>query len=110
MLTPRDIAVVGAGISGIAAAAAIIGKGGHVTVCDRGKRIGGRMASRTLRDTGTPFDGRVVDYGASYFTARHPDFVAIVRSMVEAGVVREWTNSFHVHSDGVMSVSAGPMR
>ena len=69
------------------------------------------MASRRLRDTGTPNDGRVVDYGASYFTARDPDFIAVVESMVEAGVVRPWTDTFHVHNEGVMSgVRSGPVR
>ncbi len=69
------------------------------------------MASRRLRDTGTQFDGRVVDYGASYFTARDPDFVSIVENMIEAGIVRPWTDTFHVHNEGAMTgVRTGPMR
>lgn len=69
------------------------------------------MASRRLRDTGTAFDGRVVDYGASYFTVSDPDFRAVVDSMVAAGVVRAWTDTFHVHTEGAMAgVKTGPMR
>lgn len=69
------------------------------------------MASRQLRDTGTEFDGRVVDYGASYFTARDPDFVAVVETMVGAGIVRPWTDTFHLHTEGAMAgVKTGPMR
>lgn len=69
------------------------------------------MASRRLRDTGTACDGRVVDYGASYFTARDPDFVALVEEMIAAEVVRPWTDTFHVHAEGAMAgVRTGPMR
>ncbi len=69
------------------------------------------MASRRLRDTGTAFDGRVVDYGASYFTARDPDFLTVVEELVAAGVVRAWTDTFHVHTEGAMvGVRTGPMR
>lgn len=69
------------------------------------------MASRRLRDTGTPFDGRVVDYGASYFTVSDPDFRDLVDSMVQAGIVRPWTDTFHVHTEGAMAgVKTGPMR
>ena len=69
------------------------------------------MASRRLRDTGTACDGRIVDYGASYFTARDPDFVTVVEGMIAAGVVRPWTDTFHVHAEGAMAgVRTGPMR
>jgi len=69
------------------------------------------MASRRLRNTGTDFDGRVVDYGASYFTARDPDFLAVVQDLVAEGVVRPWTDTFHVHTEGAMAgVRSGPMR
>lgn len=106
-----DLLVIGGGISGIAAAAAARQEGISVHVVDRGRRIGGRMASRRLRDTGTPFDGRIVDYGASYFTVSDPDFRSVVDSMVESGVVRPWTDTFHVHTEGTMAgVKTGPMR
>ena len=69
------------------------------------------MASRTLRGTGTPADGRVVDIGASYFTAADPDFVAVVADLVERGVVRPWTDSFHVAGPaGIEGVRSGPVR
>jgi renalase len=69
------------------------------------------MASRRLRDTGTVFDGRVVDYGASYFTVSDPDFRALVEEMITAGVVRPWTDTFHVHTEGTMAgVKTGPIR
>lgn len=110
-MTSTDLLVIGAGLSGVAAAVTAQQAGAKVQVVDRGRAIGGRMASRRLRDTGTAFDGRVVDYGASYFTARDPDFVVIVETMIEQGVVRPWTDTFHVHNEGAMSgVRTGPVR
>ncbi len=69
------------------------------------------MASRILRDSGTPFDGRPVDIGASYFTARDSEFIATVERLVDAGHVRPWTTSFHVAGpSGIEGVTTGPMR
>ena len=103
--------VVGAGISGIACATAMAEAGVIPLVVDRGRAVGGRMASRTLRDTGTAFDGRVVDIGASYFTVSNPEFRAVVDDWVTRGLARPWTDSFHVaSSDGVDAVRTGPVR
>jgi predicted NAD/FAD-dependent oxidoreductase len=62
--------VVGGGISGVACAAALSGLGIEVELLDRGRRLGGRMASRTLRATGTSADGRVVDTGDYFFNGQ----------------------------------------
>ena len=103
--------VVGGGISGIACAASLASSGIAVTVRERGRGLAGRMASRTLRDSGTAFDGRVTDIGASYFTAREPAFVDLVDRLISRGVVRPWTTAFHVADpSGITGVSTGPMR
>jgi renalase len=110
-MSARRVAVVGAGISGVAAALALHGHGIETVVLDRGHRIGGRMAARTLRDTGLAYDGRVVDVGAAYLTAADPAFGAVVDSWLARGLVREWTDTFHVSSpDGPQGVVTGPMR
>ena len=107
----RRVTVVGGGISGAACSNALVAAGVDVVLRDRGRRLGGRMASRTLRDTGTAHDGRPVDIGASYFTARDPEFVAQVDQWRGEGVVREWTDSFHVAGpEGIEGVRSGPMR
>lgn len=106
-----DAIVVGGGISGIACAAALAEAGVSVRVRDRGRRLAGRMTSRRLRDTGTPFDGRAVDIGASYFTASHPEFIDTVERLIARDVVQPWTTGFHVAGpDGIIGVSTGPMR
>ncbi len=106
-----DVAVVGGGISGIACARALADAGLTVDVLDRGQRLGGRLAVQTLRDTGTPFDGRVVDVGAAYFTVSDPQFAAVVDDWVDRGKARAWTDTFHVaDGTGLLGTKLGPMR
>ncbi|MCX6432327.1 MAG: NAD(P)-binding protein [Actinobacteria bacterium] len=103
--------VVGAGISGVACASALAEGGIDVTLRERGRAVGGRMASRTMRDTGTANDGRVVDIGASYFTVSDPEFVSCIGGLVDQGIARPWTDAFHVASpQGIEGVRSGPMR
>ena len=97
------VVVVGAGISGIAAARALTEGGREVVVLDRGRRIGGRMASRRT-------DGRMVDTGASYFTVSDDTFRGVVEAWRDQGLAREWTDTFSVSSDGELSPKSGPVR
>ena len=110
MSTP-PVLVVGGGISGLACTVELARTGIGVQVRDRGRRLGGRMASRRLRDTGTAWDGRVVDYGASYFTAKGADFRAQVHQWMSQGLVQEWTDAFAVwETDAMSGIRQGPMR
>ncbi len=106
-----DVAVIGGGISGIACATALSDAGRSVDVYDRGHRLGGRLATQTLRDTGTAYDGRVVDVGAAYFTVDDPGFGKVVGDWIDRGVARPWTDTFHI-ADGTMllGTKSGPMR
>ena len=106
-----DVAVIGGGISGIACATALADAGLTVDVFDRGHRLGGRLATQTLRDTGTPYDGRVVDVGASYFTVDDPGFGEVVGDWIDRGLVRPWTDTFHI-ADGtsILGTKSGPVR
>lgn len=96
--------VVGGGISGIACAVALQGAGRAVVVRDRGHRLGGRMAVRTV-------DGRPIDVGAAYFTVTHPLFREVVERWVDLGLAHPWTDTFHVGApDGLIGTRTGPMR
>jgi predicted NAD/FAD-dependent oxidoreductase len=96
--------VVGAGIAGIACAGALADAGLDVRLIDRGRRIGGRMASRRYAE-------RPVDTGASYVTARDPRFQAVVADWVERGLARPWTDTFHVATpEGLQGTRTGPLR
>jgi len=97
------VIVVGAGISGVAAARELRDAGLPVFVLDRGRRIGGRMASRTI-------DGRPVDIGASYFTASDPTFTALAEDWQHRGLAHPWTDTFQVRTGGDASSTSGPMR
>ena len=59
--------VVGAGISGLLAARELSDAGWRVTVLDKGRGVGGRMATR--RTGGARFD-----HGAQFFTVRDERF------------------------------------
>ena len=106
-----DVAVIGGGISGIACASALADSGLSVDLLDRGHRLGGRLATQTLRDTGTACDGRPVDVGASYFTVDDPGFGELVGDWIDRGLARPWTDTFHI-ADGtqVLGTKTGPMR
>ena len=98
------IAVVGAGISGVACAGGLVRAGHDVVVLDRGRVPGGRMASRRI-------EGRYVDLGASYLTARDAAFIAVVDDWVGRGLARPWTDTFGVASPtGVGEPTRGPVR
>ncbi|MGY1699228.1 NAD(P)/FAD-dependent oxidoreductase, partial [Geodermatophilus sp. SYSU D00766] len=102
---PNGIVVVGAGIAGVACARALAEAGVPVRVLDRGRRPGGRMATRTL-------SGRVTDTGASYLTAADGSpFADVVADWVRRGLARPWTDTFAVAGpDGVRETRSGPVR
>jgi renalase len=97
------VVVVGAGIAGVACAAELAAAGVPVRVLDRGRSVGGRMASRRI-------DGRPVDIGAAYFTVRDPEFAEVVGRWRAAGLARPWTSELAVLGHGERGLSAGPVR
>lgn len=101
--------VVGGGISGVSCARRLAELGDEVVLLDRGRNLGGRMATRTLADG--PWAGHIVDIGASYFTVSTETFRGVVDDWIDRGLARPWTDAFHVaSSDGITGVRAGPMR
>lgn len=97
------VIVVGAGISGVACAAELHAAGVAVRVLERSRTVGGRMASRRI-------EGRPVDLGAAYFTARDPGFTRVVEQWRAAGLARPWTSELAVLGDGTRGTSEGPVR
>lgn len=100
----RKVVLVGAGIAGLSCARVIADSGIEIQVVDRGRGIGGRMSSYAGR-------GRAVDLGASYFTARDPDFAALVDTWRQAGLARPWTDTFAVaDAHGITGSKTGDLR
>ncbi len=79
---PRHIAVIGAGIAGIACARTLVQAGHKVTVFEKSRGTGGRMSTRN-----TEFGG--FDHGAQYFTVRDARFEKALATV--PGRVRPWS-------------------
>lgn len=75
--------ILGAGLAGLTAARELTQRGHTVLIIDKGRGVGGRLATRRLAN------GRA-DHGAQYFSARSPEFAALTQQMLREGVVREW--------------------
>lgn len=79
---PR-VAVIGAGMAGLACARALGERGADVTVFEKSRGPGGRVATH-LTDYGS------FDHGAQYFSVHSHGFEAHVQRWVEAGVAAAW--------------------
>lgn len=83
-----SIAVIGAGMAGLAAARALAADGQPARIFDKGRGPGGRMAHRRARLHAEEVS---FDHGAQYFTARDERFRAVVDRWTRAGVVDVWS-------------------
>jgi predicted NAD/FAD-dependent oxidoreductase len=78
-----SLAVIGAGVAGLAAARRVADAGATVTVFDKGRGPGGRCSVRRA-------DGWSFDHGAQYLTTRDPRLGGRVREWLDAGVIARW--------------------
>lgn len=98
------IAIIGAGIAGLACATALQRAGFQVSIFEKSHGPSGRMSTR--RGTGWQ-----CDHGAQYFTARDPDFRAEVARWEAAGVAGQWTAAVGAFdADGSLSACAATER
>jgi predicted NAD/FAD-dependent oxidoreductase len=102
-----DVLVIGAGMAGLIAATELQQTGRSVRVLDKGRGVGGRLASRRI-------EGATFDHGAPGFTASNPWFTAEVLQARLIGAIAPWTpGSDPGHPDshswrGTPSMSAVP--
>jgi len=88
------ICVVGAGISGLAAARALVDRGHTVKIFERRRVAGGRVATRVLEAIELPrgLSGEVAfDHGAQYFTVRDQRFSEVAAEWERDRVIAKWT-------------------
>jgi renalase len=82
-----NVAIIGAGMAGLACADALANAGHAVTLFDKGRGPGGRMSTRRIM---TDLGEASFDHGAQYFTARHPAFRRLVERFQQKGIVATW--------------------
>lgn len=91
------IGIIGAGMTGLTTAHHLQQAGFKVTLFEKSKSPGGRMATRRVGN------GRM-DHGAVYFTVRTDAFQALVDDWLKEGKVQHWFGSVHpryVGSEGM---------
>jgi predicted NAD/FAD-dependent oxidoreductase len=80
------VLIIGAGMAGLTAARRLAEFGIPSTIVDKGRRPGGRMATRTI-------DGARFDHGAQHFSARSDALSGAVDTWTAAGVATVWLSS-----------------
>ncbi|SHH01651.1 NAD(P)/FAD-dependent oxidoreductase [Marivita hallyeonensis] len=80
------IAIIGAGMAGLSCARALVDVGLHPVVFDKGRGIGGRVATRRGSD------GIQFDHGAQFATATSPEFQSVLDSAKRAGWADDWVS------------------
>lgn len=94
------IGIVGAGISGLVAGRKLALAGHDVTVIEKNRELGGKLAS-------TEFGGVTADYGYSHFEVSDPAFARFVDELREEGLVSSWAQDFALH-DGTQYHAVNP--
>lgn len=88
----RSVAVIGSGLAGLTASI-LLGQLGHsVTVFEKSRGPGGRMASKRVGSGSA-------DVGAQYFTARNPEFLSFLQRWAGSDAFREWPARFRFQDD-----------
>lgn len=88
-----DVLVVGAGMAGLMAAAELQRAGRLVLVVDKGRGVGGRMASRRI-------GAATFDHGAQFITTRNARFAGVLEQCRSNGALEEWCRGFAGAGDG----------
>lgn len=83
----KRFAIVGAGLAGLSCAGSLKLAGRSVTLFDKGRGPGGRMATRRMA---TPLGNVEFDHGAQYFTVRDPAFKRQLGVWANLGIAAPW--------------------
>ena len=93
-----SVAIIGAGIAGLACARMLADRGCQAVVFDRGRRPGGRLTARRIAvEEGKSLHA---DHGAPFFACTDERFATHLRLWIGAGVCFEWNVECVVWSDG----------
>ncbi len=94
------VAIIGAGMAGIACARVLAQEGVPAVIFDKGRGIGGRIATRRR-------DGMICDHGAQYVTAKRDSFAAVLDDLARRQIIAPWDTGLGARSwVGVPGMSA----
>ncbi|MEZ4961390.1 MAG: FAD-dependent oxidoreductase [Saprospiraceae bacterium] len=82
-MSKYQVIIVGAGMAGLSAARHLNKANISCLVLDKGRGVGGRMATRRVGDA-------TFDHGAQFFSAKTPSFQSFVKEARQMGAVNEW--------------------
>ena len=98
-------------MAGLTAARYLAQQGWDVTVLDKGRGVGGRLATRRI-------DQARADHGAQYFSAQSHDFKQFVDGLMAKGLITKWqpvvdtgrtdelhTQSYYIGADGMSAIA-----
>ena len=85
----RNVAIIGAGMAGLAAAERLRSAGHKTVIFEKSRGFGGRLATRRSGDF-------QFDHGAQYFTARGAEFFRTISAWQAQGLVAEWAPGSYV--------------
>ncbi|MEX2602369.1 MAG: FAD-dependent oxidoreductase [Balneolaceae bacterium] len=92
------IGIIGAGISGLTAGRELAKAGHDVTVIEKSRGFGGRLATRYAgKDNSIK-----LDHGVSSFTAESAEFSGFVSELLEKNLIRVWGNRFSYHDGNTL--------
>ncbi len=85
------IAIIGAGVTGLTCARRLAEAGLRVTVFDKGRGLGGRLATRRVSGLGrSGAQVAAFDHGAQYVTARGADFTSSLERRAASQAAAAW--------------------
>lgn len=97
------IGIIGAGISGLTAGKILSQQGHEVTVLEKSRGFGGRMATRYAGDN---LEIKL-DHGLSYFSANSSEFQKFTTELLEKNLIKRWGDSFAMY-DGMQIYEKDP--
>jgi len=92
-----DVLIIGAGLSGLMAAHTLKHNGYTVQLIDKGRSVGGRLATRRIGNNG------IADHGAQFFSVRTETLQGYVDEWLEKDLIYVWGRGW---SDGSIKRTA----
>ncbi len=96
-----DVAIIGAGLSGITCARQLTAAGYRVCILDKSRGLGGRMATRRVSPQAS---AKVrVDHGLRYWQPETEGLKALTQTLLAAGVLMPWNvSAYEIRQRGAL--------